>query len=63
MTEDLKIPCLTLTVNQAATALGVGRQSVLNLIRSHALRHVRIGRKIIIPRDAIGEFLERASAV
>lgn len=62
MMEDLKIPCLTLTVNQAATALGVGRQSVLNLVRSNALRHVRIGRKIIIPRDSVSEFLERASA-
>lgn len=53
------IPCVALTINQAATALGVCRQTVMTLLKTNRLRHVRVGRRVIIPRDAVHEFLNQ----
>ncbi|WP_161881482.1 helix-turn-helix domain-containing protein [Deinococcus alpinitundrae] len=48
---------LTRKPEEAAPMLGVGRNGVYDLIRSGALRSIRIGRKILIPMSAIEEFL------
>ena len=48
---------LTRKPEEAAPMLGVGRNGVYDLIRSGALRSIRIGRKILIPVSAIEEFL------
>jgi excisionase family DNA binding protein len=41
----------------AATALGVGRTKVYELMRSHALRSVKIGGLRRIPAAALAEFV------
>lgn len=48
---------LALTVDEAAKALRVGRNTVYNLVRAGRIRSVRIGRKIRIPREALYEYL------
>lgn len=48
---------LALTVSEAGTVLRIGRSAAYELVRCGRLRSVRIGKKIIVPRDAICEFL------
>jgi len=50
---------LTLTVDEAAHLLGIGRDLAYSLSRTGQLRTVRLGRRILVPRDAIRELLER----
>lgn len=47
-----------LTVTEAAGRLGVGRTTVFGLIRSGELRSVSIGRRRLVPADAINEFVD-----
>jgi excisionase family DNA binding protein len=48
---------LTYKPEETGPLLGLGRNSVYALIRSGALRSIRVGRKILIPTSAITEFL------
>lgn len=45
----------TLTVVEVAEALGVGRQTVYDAIARGDIRCIRIGRRIVIPRDVLTE--------
>lgn len=40
---------LTLTVEQAAQVLGIGRSTAYELVRSDDLKHIRLRRRIVIP--------------
>ncbi len=51
------LPCMALTVEEAAEVLRVSRCTLLDLIDGEKLRVVRIGRRIIISIKAIDEFL------
>ena len=44
-----------------AVILGIGRSSVYNLLRAGKIRHLRVGRKMLIPQATIGEFLATAA--
>ena len=48
---------LTFTVVEAATLLGIGRNSAYEVIKSGILPSVQIGRRILIPRAALERFL------
>jgi len=48
----------TLTVEEAATQLGVGRTACFGLVANGALRSLKVGRRRLIPADAIDEFLK-----
>ena len=48
---------LTFTVVEAATLLGIGRNSAYEAIKSGILPSVQIGRRILIPRAALERFL------
>ena len=48
---------LTVSVDEAARLLGIGRNKAYELVRTGELRHVRAGRRVIIPRRALDEFL------
>ena len=50
---------MLLTIDEAAARLRVSRWSVYNLIRSGQLRTIRIGRRRLVPLDALTECLER----
>ena len=48
---------LTFTVVEAATLLGIGRNSAYEAIKSGILPSVQMGRRILIPRAALERFL------
>jgi excisionase family DNA binding protein len=50
---------MLLTIDEAAASLRVSRWSVYNLIRSGQLRTIRIGRRRLVPMNALTECLER----
>jgi excisionase family DNA binding protein len=47
------------SVPEAAEVLGVSRALVYQLLRTGELRSLKLGRRRIIPRDALGELLGR----
>lgn len=51
---------LALTVREAAEALGIGRSSLYELLRSGDLRGVRVGSRVLIPAHALVDFLASA---
>jgi excisionase family DNA binding protein len=48
---------LTFSPDELITELGLGRTSVYNLLRTGELRHVRVGRRIIVPAAEVERFL------
>ncbi|WP_018653809.1 helix-turn-helix domain-containing protein [Actinomadura flavalba] len=50
---------LVLTVDEAAERLRVSRWTLYNLIRSGQLRTVKIGRRRLVPINALSECLEQ----
>jgi len=48
-------------VEDAARQLGVGRTIVFGLIRSGALRSIKIGSRRLVPMTAIDEFIKQQS--
>ena len=53
------LPVLLLRPEDAARALGVGRTKVYELMRSGALRSVRVGGLRRVPVAALNEFVTR----
>ena len=49
---------MLLTIDEAAASLRVSRWSVYNLIRSGQLHTIKIGRRRLVPLDALSECLE-----
>jgi len=46
-----------LTVAELAHFLKIGMNSAYNLVRSNAVRSIRIGRQIRIPKQAVEDYL------
>ena len=59
MNEPGQSQTLALSVKDVAREMQLGRNTVLELIHSGRLPHVRIGRRILVPRRKLEEFLER----
>ena len=51
---------IVLTVPQLAAALNIGKNTAYDLCRSGAIRCVRVGRQLRIPKDAVIEYLAAA---
>jgi len=54
---------LTLTVREAAAALGISRNKVYDLVAENRIPYVRLGRLIKIPRRGLEVWLESQSGV
>lgn len=50
---------LTLKPNEVSQRTGIGRNSVYDAINRGELRSIRIGRRILIPVEAVREWLDR----
>ncbi len=50
---------LLVSVEQAAAILGIGRTRFFDLVMSHAVTSVKIGRRRLIVRSSLAEFVER----
>jgi excisionase family DNA binding protein len=48
---------LTFTINEAANALGVGRNTVYEAVRAGTVPTIRMGRRVIIPKYALLNFM------
>jgi excisionase family DNA binding protein len=48
----------TLTIPEAARVLGIGRNSAYEAAQRGELPTVRLGRRVLVPRDALDRFLE-----
>lgn len=64
MTMNTEMPPerLTLTVEEAARLLGIGRSLAYELVATGGLPSIRLGRRILIPRAAVDVLLTSASA-
>jgi excisionase family DNA binding protein len=51
---------LAYSVEEAAKALSVGRTTIFDLLKSGALRRVKIGAKTVIPRSSLVSLLGEA---
>jgi excisionase family DNA binding protein len=56
--EDSSGSALVRTVPEAASLLGVSRALGYKLVREGTLRHIRLGRRIVVPYKAIQELLD-----
>jgi len=52
----------TITVPEAGEQLGLGRNAAYEAAKRGEIPTVRIGRRLLVPRDAIDRLLEQASA-
>lgn len=50
----------TITVEEAARRLGIGRSLAYSLIREGSLPHLRLGSRIVVPVSALQRLLEEA---
>jgi excisionase family DNA binding protein len=55
LTSPTTEPAALLRVEDAARLLNIGRSTTYDLIRTRRLRSVKIGRRRLVPRDAITE--------
>lgn len=53
--SEFEIPPVLYKVEEAAEALRLSRSAVYELIRSEQLRSVKIGRRRLVPIDALAE--------
>jgi excisionase family DNA binding protein len=49
---------LLLSVNAAAKVLGVSRTSLYQMMTAGEIEHVRIGRRVLVARSALVQFIE-----
>lgn len=60
MNADENQTRLTLSVEETAKALGIGKDAAYEGIRTGAIPCVRIGRRILVPRVALEQMLTAA---
>lgn len=53
---------ITLSVLEAAQAVGVSRPTMLQLVHTKGFPSFRVGRKILIPRQGLIDWVERQGA-
>lgn len=49
-----------LTVEQLAQVLGVGKNSAYKLVNNRVIGHVKVGKKTLIPKACVIDYLESA---
>lgn len=55
-------PRLVRTVTEAATMLGISRAFAYRLVKTGELRHIRLGRRVLVPYKAILELVDEHAA-
>lgn len=51
---------LTLSVPEVAEVVGISRAHAYELVRAGRLPSIRLGRRLVVPRKALEEFLDTA---
>lgn len=52
---------LTITVEEAGTLLGISRGLAFEAVRQNRIPHIRIGKRILVPRAALERMLAEAT--
>lgn len=52
---------LTLTVEEAASLLGISRNLAYELVAEGQIPSIRLGRRVLVPRQALYRMLDRAT--
>jgi excisionase family DNA binding protein len=60
-TDDIQP--LTVTVEQAAKLLGIGRSTAYELVHTGDLPSLRLGRRIVVPMKALGMLLGQETSI
>lgn len=60
--DEAQGPAL-LTVGEAAALLRIGRNTCYELIRQQRIPHVRLGRRILIPRFGLEQWIAREAGL
>ena len=60
--EQREAPRLALTPDEAAHAIGVGRTTIYELLRSGQLRSVKVGTRYVVPIASIDAFLAESDS-
>jgi excisionase family DNA binding protein len=60
MTNDLQTTRLTVSVTEAALLLGIGRSLAYELVARGELPSLRLGRRVLIPRQSLDTLLAAA---
>ena len=50
-------PCLALRPKEAARAIGIGERKLWSLTNADQIPHIRIGRAVVYPVDALRQWL------
>lgn len=61
-TERPRVPAVLYRVDEAADAMRLSRSMIYELIRSGQLRTVKLGRRRLVPVDALNEYLDGLAA-
>jgi excisionase family DNA binding protein len=62
MTAESKLERATLTIEEAAVVLGIGRSAAYAAAQSGELPTVRIGRRLLVPKPALDQMLSSGAA-
>ena len=54
---------LTLTIEEAAKILGIGRQLAYDRVKTGEIPVIKIGRRLLVPRHALDKLLEQGQPV
>ena len=54
---------LTLTVEETAKLLGIGRQLAYDRVKTGDIPVIKVGRRLLVPRRALEKLLEQGQAV
>ena len=54
---------LTLTIEETAKLLGIGRQLAYDKVKTGEIPVIKIGRRLLVPRRALEKLLEQGQAV
>lgn len=49
-----------MTVKQVAEALGIGKNKAYELINLHIIGSIRVGQRILVPKQCLVDYLESA---
>ena len=53
---------VTMTVEEAAAALGISRNTAFRAVKAGDLPSIRIGRRILVPRDRLLRLLDASTS-
>ena len=54
---------LLVSVAEAAELLGIGRNLAYELVRENRLPHVKLGRRILVPRRGLEDWIAREAGI